>query len=96
MMAKLSVEIDAAVRDIGSVKAALMGGDGDDAEPQGFLGLTCPKDRAPLLQLLHLSMQQLDRLREKEIELIRSATATATATATAVRQAKKPYSPGEN
>lgn len=94
-MAKLSNEIDAAVREIGCVKAALMGRDGDNAESKGFLGLTCAKDRAPLLQLLQLSMQQLDRLREKEIELIRSATATATTAATAVRQAKQPYSPGE-
>lgn len=95
MMAKLSDEIDAAVREVGWVKAALMGSHGD-ADPQGYLGLTCAKDRAPLLQLLQLSMQQLDRLREKEIELIRSATATATVTATAaVRHAKQPYSPGE-
>ncbi|CAM9687678.1 unnamed protein product, partial [Scytosiphon promiscuus] len=82
----LSEEIDAALRDIECVKAALSGSSssgsrgskGDETEPS-YLGLRAPQDRLPLLELLKLSLGQLDRLREKEIEVLRAATAAAAA-----------------
>lgn len=75
-MAQLSAEILASKRDIELIKGALSRGD-DDGNGSVFLGLSGRNDREPLLKLLQLSMQQLDRLREKEIELIKAAAASA-------------------
>lgn len=78
----LSEEIEDALREIECVKAALSSsssrGSGDDAGAS-YLGLRAPQDRLPLVELLKLSLGQLDRLREKEIEVIKASTATTAA-----------------
>lgn len=63
-------EIDAAVVEVESIKTALKCGEGK--MEMSYLGLVGGSDRRSLLQLLQSGMQQLDRLREKEIELLKS------------------------
>eukprot|EP00752_Nemacystus_decipiens_P018239 g16367.t1 len=75
----LSEEIDDAVREVECVKAALSSTDEDG---EGYLGMRghLQAERLALLQLLNLSLSSLDRLREKEIEVLKASTAAAAAT----------------
>lgn len=60
------------------MKAALSCGSEDGVSYLGMRGHV-QADRLALLQLLHLSLSSLDRLREKEIEVLKAATAAAAA-----------------
>lgn len=84
----LSEEIDDAVREVECVKAALSS-TGEDGE--SYLGMRghVQADRLALLQLLQLSLSSVDRLREKEIEVLRASTAAAAATGQCTRAGKK-------
>lgn len=98
---RASDEIAAAAREVELIKAALMTrgtgssiSSGCDDEPNkspSYLGMDGAKDQAALLQLLLLGMKQLDRLREKEIEVFK-ATAAAAAAAAANSSATASYS----
>ncbi len=74
----LPEEIDAAVQEVERLKAALS----CSTDGESYLGMRggVEKDRQVLCSLLHLAMQALDRLREKEIEVLKAASAAATAT----------------
>lgn len=69
----LSEDMEVAVREVEEVKAALR----DDGEAFSYLGLRGTRDKDALLQLLLSGMQQLDRLREKEIVLLKKANGRA-------------------
>lgn len=91
----LSEEIDAAVREVECLKAALSSsGEGGES----YLGMRghVQADRQALLQLLQLSLSSVDRLREKEIEVLKASTAAAAAAGQCARlgktQLKKPAS----
>lgn len=83
----LPEEIDAAVQEIECLKTALSCG----ADGESYLGMRgdVEKDRTVLCSLLHLAMQALDRLREKEIEVLKAANAAATATGKCARLGEK-------
>lgn len=67
---QLSEDMEVAVREVEDLKAALR----DDGKTLSYLGLRGNRDKDVLLQLLLSGMQQLDRLREKEIVLLRTAS----------------------
>lgn len=69
----LSEDMEVAVREVEDLKAALR----DDGEASSYLGLRGTRDKDALLQLLLSGMQQLDRLREKEIVLLRKVSGRA-------------------
>lgn len=75
----LSEEIVAAVREVEHVKVALSSSSEDGESYLGMRGHD-PTERLALLQLLHLSLSGVDRLREKEIEVLKAAAAAAAAT----------------
>lgn len=67
-------EMEVAAREVEALKAAF----GDDGENSSYLGLRGVRDRDVLVKLLLAGMQQLDRLREKEIVLLKNAAAGLT------------------
>lgn len=83
---RLFKEIETAVREVEIIKCTLAGDGsqpgfnqpkGGGEVPHSYLGLcgASPTDRAALLDLLHAGMQQVDRLREKEVEILRAGGA---------------------
>lgn len=84
----LSEEVDDAVREVECIKAALSS-TGEDG--QSYLGMRghVQAERLALLQLLHLSLSTVDRLREKEIEVLKASTAAAAAAGQCTRVGKK-------
>lgn len=84
----LSEEVDDAVRELECIKAALSS-TGEDG--QSYLGMRghVQAERLALLQLLHLSLSTVDRLREKEIEVLKASTAAAAAAGQCTRVGKK-------
>lgn len=69
-LANVSRDISAILAEVSALKRTLSS-NGQDGAESGYLGLVSPRDRQALLQLLLSAAQQLDRLREKEIELLR-------------------------
>lgn len=84
----LSEEIYAAVREVECVKAALSS-TGDDGESYLGFGGQVQADRSALLELLRLSLSSVDRLREKEIEVLKASTTAAAAAGQCTRPGKK-------
>jgi len=70
-MRRLPDEIDAAAHEIECLKAALSCSTNDGESYLGMRG-DIEKDRPVLCSLLQLAMQALDRLREKEIEVLKA------------------------
>lgn len=64
-LASVTSDINVARDELESLKSVLKG------DRESFLGLRCPQQRQPLLQLLLSVAQEVDRLREKEVELLR-------------------------
>jgi len=83
-MRRLPDEIDAAAHEIECLKAALSCSTNDGESYLGMRG-DIEKDRPVLCSLLQLAMQALDRLREKEIEVLKATSAAAAATGKCAR-----------